>query len=155
MKRKIQYILLSIIACILLTGCQNVEEPMNTVPSVKTDKVMFIGMTRARLSGNVSSKSNCKFLLSTQEDLSDAVELDAMIGDDEGNTYYRYLDNLTPATTYYVALYATDGYSKVIGNIETFKTNGSLGIADVTLEDWDTGEKQAFKNNIPCFLYSE
>ena len=73
MKRKIQYILLSIIACILLTGCQNVEEPMNTVPSVKTDKVMFIGMTRARLSGNVSSKSNCKFLLSTQEDLSDAV----------------------------------------------------------------------------------
>ena len=155
MKRKIQYILLSIIACILLTGCQNVEEPMNTVPSVKTDKVMFIGMTRARLSGNVSSKSNCKFLLSTQEDLSDAVELDAMIGDDEGNTYYRYLDNLTPATTYYVALYATDGYSKVIGNIETFKTNASLGIADVTLEDWDTGEKQAFKNNIPCFLYSE
>lgn len=155
MKRKIQYILLSLTACILLTGCQNVEEPTNTVPSVKTDKVMFVGMTRARLVGNVSSKSICKFLLSTHEDLSEAVELDAMIGDEEGNTYYRYVDNLTPATTYYVALYATDGYSKVIGNIESFKTNSCLGIAEVTLEDWDTGEKQVFNNNIPCFLYSE
>lgn len=155
MKRKIQYILLSLTACILLTGCQNVEEPTNTVPTVKTDKAMFVGMTRARLVGNVSSKSICKFLLSTHEDLSEAVELDAMIGDEEGNTYYRYVDNLTPATTYYVALYATDGYSKVIGNVESFKTSSCLGIAEVTLEDWDTGEKQTFNNNLPCFLYSE
>lgn len=153
MKRKIQYILLSLTTCILLTGCQNVEEPTNTVPTVKTDKVTLVGMNSAHLVGNVSSKTIGKFLLSTNEDLSDAVELNAEI--DEHNTYYRYVDNLTPATTYYVALYATDGYSKVIGNIESFKTSSCLGIAEVTLEDWDTGEKQAFNNNLPCFLFSE
>ena len=59
MKIRIQYILTMLATCLLFTSCQDVEEPANTIPTVKTDAVTNIGIRDAFVSGTVSSKSNC------------------------------------------------------------------------------------------------
>lgn len=140
--------------CLLLTSCQDVEEPANTIPTVKTDAVTNIGIRDAFVSGSVSSKSNCKFLLSTQQDLSDAIEINARCIDEENGLYTGELSQLTSNTTYYVALCATDGYSEVKGNVLSFKTASCLSIADVTLADWDTGEQKPFQFALKSLLYT-
>lgn len=140
--------------CLLLTSCQDVEEPANTIPTVKTDAVTNIGIRDAFVSGSVSSKSYCKFLLSTQQDLSDAIEINARCMDEENGLYTGELSQLTSNTTYYVALCATDGYSEVKGNVQSFKTASCLSIADVTLADWDTGEQKPFQFALKSLLYT-
>ena len=154
MKNRIQYILTMLATCLLFTSCQDVEEPANTIPTVKTDAVTNIGIRDAFVSGTVSSKSNCKFLLSTQQDLSDAIEINARCIDEEKGLYSGELSQLTSNTTYYVALCATDGYSEVKGNVQSFKTASCLSIADVTLADWDTGEQQPFQFALKSLLYT-
>lgn len=152
---RIHYILTSLIVCLLLVGCQDVEEPLNTIPTVKTDAVTEVGMKEAFVSGSVSSKSSCTFLLSKQQDLSDAIAINARCTDETNGIYKGELGQLSPNTTYYVALCATDGYSQVIGNVQSFTTASCLGIANVTLADWDTGEQQPFQSTVSSILYSK
>ena len=80
---------------LLFMACQDVEEPAYTIPTVKTDAVTNIGMRDAFVSGSVSSKSNCKFLLSTQQDLSDATEINALCIDEEKGLYIGELSQLS------------------------------------------------------------
>ena len=118
MKTKMKYILATLVSCFLFASCQDVEEPTNTIPTVRTDAVTEIGMRDALVSGSVTSKSNCKFLLSTQPDLSDAIDFNARCIDEEKGLYTGELSQLLANTTYYVALCATDGYSEVKGKTQ-------------------------------------
>ena len=154
MKIRIQHIMTILATSLLFMACQDVEEPAYTIPTVKTDAVTNIGMRDAFVSGSVSSKSNCKFLLSTQQDLSDAIEINARCIDEEKGLYTGELSQLSSSTTYYVALCATDGYSEVKGNVQSFKTASCLSVADVTLADWDTGEQQPFQFALKTLLYT-
>lgn len=152
--KRIHYILTSLFSCLLFMGCQDVEEPANTLPTVKTDAVTEIGIRNAIVTGSVSSHSICKFLLSTQLDLSDALEFTAICTDEGQGLYKGDLNQLMPNTTYYVALCATDGYSEIKGNVLSFQTISCLGIADVMLADWNTGALQPFDKSIASFLYT-
>lgn len=126
--KTIQYTLLVLLACITFSGCQEVEDPVNNVPTVTTDVVEKFSSEFAYISGTVSSRAECYFLVSTSEDLADARQvkaygtvpkLSAEVGD------------LKPGTTYYCALCATDGRSVVKGNVQSFKTNSYLSIGSV------------------------
>lgn len=154
MKTKMKYILATLVSCFLFASCQDVEEPTNTIPTVRTDAVTEIGMRDALVSGSVTSKSNCKFLLSTQPDLSDAIDFNARCIDEEKGLYTGELSQLLANTTYYVALCATDGYSEVKGNIQSFRTASCLTIADVTLADWETGKQEPFNSALKSQLYT-
>ena len=77
MKTNTKNILATLVSCYLFASWQDVEEPTNTIPTVRTDAVTVIGMRDALVSGSVTSKSNCKFLLSTQPDLSEAIDFNA------------------------------------------------------------------------------
>lgn len=132
--KSIQYYLLMFIACLLFNSCQEVEEPMNTVPVVVTDDVEKYSAEFAYFSGSVSAKGNYYFLVSTSEDLTDAWKKDAYGYQDETGKWScgTEIGDLLPSTTYYVALCATDGRSEVRGNIVSFTTNGYLQIESVT-----------------------
>lgn len=135
--KSIQYYLLLFITCLLFNGCQEVEEPLNTVPSVVTDKVEKYSAEFAYFSGNVSAKGNYYFLVSTFEDLTEARQVDTYGYKDETGKWFCHVEvaDLSPSTTYYVALCATDGRSEVRGNIVSFTTNGFLNIESVTKDE--------------------
>ena len=154
MKTRIHYILTSLAMCLFFAACQDVEEPTNTIPTVKTDAVTEVRTRDALVSGSVSTKSICRFLLSTQQDLSEGTVIDARCIDEEKGLYTGELSKLTPNTTYYVALSATDGYSEIRGNIQSFKTLSCLTIADVTLADWESGEQKPFQSDLTSCLYT-
>lgn len=155
MKIRIDSILASLASCLLFVGCQEVEEPANTIPTVNTDAIKEIGMNNAVVWGSVTSESYCKFLLSTQPDLSDAKVFDAYRHSGGTGVYQGELTGLTPGTTYYVALKASDGYSEIVGNVETFKTLSRLGIESVTLADWDGKQSSLFTESpVGTFVYS-
>lgn len=148
MKTKMKYILATLVSCFLFASCQDVEEPTINIPTVRTDAVTDIGMRDALVSGSVTSKSSyCQFLLSEQPDLSDVGRrlVDARCIDEEKGLYTGELRWLEANTTYYVALRATDGFSEVTGNIQSFRTASCLTIADVTLADWETGKQEPFR----------
>lgn len=153
MKIRIDSILASLASCLLLVGCQDVEEPANTVPTVETVAVKEIGMRDAMVYGTVTTQSTCYFLLSTQPDLADAKQFDAYSLNEAAGTYEGELYGLTPGTTYYVAFCATDGYSEIIGDVVSFKTASCLGIDSVTWPQpgWD----EEFTNTpIGTFIYT-
>ena len=138
--KTIQYILLMLLVCLSLTGCQDVEEPANTVPTVVTDAVEKYSGEFAYLTGTVSSRAECYFLISTSEDMSDAQKVEAYPykNEEKGNwTCNRDLGDLIPGTTYYVMLCATDGRSEVKGNVVSFTTSAYLSIESVKVDGKD------------------
>lgn len=139
-----KYTLILLLACLSMQSCQEIEEPQNTVPTVVTDAVEKYSGYMAYLSGSVTSRANCYFLLSTQTDLSDARKLDVYPRyDEEQGKWFCQSEagNLQAGTTYYVALCATDGRSEVKGNVVEFTTSSYLSIESVTYNgrelDWD------------------
>lgn len=139
-----KYTLILLLACLSMQSCQEIEEPQNTVPTVVTDAVEKYSGYMAYLSGSVTSRANCYFLLSTQADLSDARKLDVYPRyDEEQGKWFCQSEagNLQAGTTYYVALCATDGRSEVKGNVVEFTTSSYLSIESVTYNgrglDWD------------------
>lgn len=127
MKRIINLLFLILAFSLLFVGCHNISinDHEGCIPLITIDAVTEIGMTKATVSGSISEWGcdEASFLLSTQPDLSDAKEFDA---EEEGYDWeYKYkaeLTGLTPGTTYYVAMSATDGYSVVVGNVVSFRT---------------------------------
>lgn len=140
--KTIRYTLLVLLACLSLSGCQDVEEPANTVPTVITDVVEKYSGEFAYLTGTVSSRAECYFLISTSEDMSDAqkVEVYPYKNEEKGSwTCNRELGDLTPGTTYYVVLCATDGRSEVKGNVVSFTTSAYLSIESVKVDGKEGG----------------
>lgn len=138
--KTIRYILSMLLVCLSLTGCQDVEEPANTVPTVVTDAVEKYSGEFAYLTGTVSSRAECYFLVSTSEDMSDAKKLDVYPYRNEEKDYWtcnRELGDLIPGTTYYVVLCATDGRSEVRGNVVSFTTSAYLSIESVKVDGKD------------------
>lgn len=138
--KTIRYTLLVLLACLSLNSCQDVEDPANTVPTVVTDAVEKYSGDYAYLSGTVSSRAECYFLISTSEDMSDAqkVEVYSHRNEEKGNwTCGRELGDLIPGTTYYVVLCATDGRSEVKGNVVSFTTSAYLSLESVKVDGKD------------------
>ena len=144
--KAIRYTLGILLACLTLVGCQDVEEPLNTVSTVVTNEVE-VSSNYIFLTGSVSSKAECYFLISISEDMADAERLHAEIDYSGGDLpadweYYCGLGDLQPGTTYYVVLCATDGRSEVRGNVVSFTTLDVLHISSVTYTPW--GERDGF-----------
>lgn len=138
--KTIRYTLLMLLACLSLNSCQDVEDPANTVPTVVTDAVEKYSGDYAFLSGTVSSRAECYFLISTSEDMSDAqkVEVYSHRNEEKGNWICgRELGDLIPGTIYYVVLCATDGRSEVRGNVVLFTTSAYLSIESVKVDGKD------------------
>lgn len=133
--KSIRYTLFILLACLAWNGCQDVEEPADTVPEVVTDAVVKFSDKSAYLSGTVSSKAQCYFLIATSEDMSDAQKIEKVyFYKNEESTTWRCnteTGNLTPGTTYYVMLCATDGHSEVKGDMVSFTTGADLSIESV------------------------
>lgn len=155
MKRRINLLLASLTSIMLFFSCQDVEEPVNTLPTVTTNEVKDIGMWDAMAYGTVTSQPNCHFLLSTQPDLADATVYSAWIIDQEAGIYEGKLGDLTPGTTYYVALCASDNCSEIVGNVISFKTASCLGLESVTWTNWDEEQTTQFTNTpMGTFVYT-
>lgn len=128
--KTIRYNLLILLVCLTFDCCQHVEDPMNTVPTIETDAVREHSQNAAYLSGTISLKSECYFayyfLISTSEDMSDArtVNVGSYNKAEESLVCHRYAQvwDLTPGTSYYVVLCATDGRSEIKGNVVSFTT---------------------------------
>lgn len=143
--KTIRYTLLMLLACLSLNSCQDVEDPANTVPTVVTDAVEKYSGDYAFLSGTVSSRAECYFLISTSEDMSDAqkVEVYSHRNEEKGNWICgRELGDLIPGTTYYVVLCATDGRSEVRGNVVLFTTNKNIRIANISVTPCGNSESE-------------
>lgn len=148
--KAIRYTLLIFLACLTLGSCQDVEEPMNTVPAVTTDAVEKYSGEYAYLSGNVTSRSECYFLISTTKEMGEEaqkVETYARYNEERGKWFCQSeIGNLEPGTTYYVVLCATDGRSEVRGNVVEFTTASYLSLESVT------GNGQLHYTNIGIYL---
>lgn len=143
--KAIRYTLGILLACLTLVGCQDVEEPLNTVPAVVTGEVE-VTSNYIILTGSVSSKAECYFLISKSGDMADAERLFAEIDFNDSDSpadweYYCGLGDLEPGTTYYVVFCATDGRSEVRGNVVSFTTLDALHLASITYTPW--GEESA------------
>lgn len=125
----IKNIFVLLLALAAIVGCQEVEEPANTVPTVKTDAVEKVFGYYAYLSGSVSSKAYYYFLISTDESLSDAQKVESYAEYNEDRKLWVAqceVSDLKAGTTYFAALCATDGRSEVRGNVVSFSTESHL-----------------------------
>ncbi len=132
--KTIWYTLLMLLACLSLNSCQDVEEPVNTVPAVTTDKVEKYSGNFAYLTGTVTSRAECYFLISTSEDMSDARKEETYSSKNEESgkwTCSKQVGDLQSGVTYYVMLCATDGRSEVKGNVVSFTTSAYLSIESI------------------------
>lgn len=132
-----------LLACLAISACQEVEEPLNTIPTVKTDAVKKLSTRFAYLTGTVSSRARCYFLISTSEELAEARRVEAYAHLDEQAGLYTCsceVGDLQPGTTYYVALCATDERSEVQGNTVSFRTIDNIRIETVEYTKWNGEE---------------
>lgn len=155
----IHVILTLLFSCLWAVACQSVEEPVRTEPTVRTEEVREIGREEAKVTGYVDVSSICSFLLSTLPDLSDAWQVEARLTDAATGSYEGVLSSLSPNTTYYVALSASDGQTNVVGNIQMFTTLPAVGIGKVFLWDWTAIGAESRRlpyvdDSMGAFLYS-
>ena len=155
----IHVILTLLFSCLWAVACQSVEEPVRTEPTVRTEEVREIGREEAKVTGYVDVSSICSFLLSTLPDLSDAWQVEARLTDAATGSYEGVLSSLSPNTTYYVALSASDGQTNVVGNIQMFTTLPAVGIGKVFLWDWtaigaESRRLPYVNDSMGAFLYS-
>lgn len=149
--KTIHNLLLMFFTCLILNSCQDVEEPVNNVPTVITDTVKDYSGRSAYLSGSISSKAKGYFLISTSEDFTDARKIEAYAKDE--NYFYAGVEDLTPGTTYYYVLCATDGRSEVRGQVQSFKTTAYLSIESVTMGQWGEDGAVAFVPEEPIGIF--
>lgn len=145
--KTLRHTLILLLALLSMYGCQEIEEPQNTIPTVVTDAVEKYSGYMAWLSGSVTSRANCYFLLSTQADLSDArkIEVNQRHDEERGKWFCQSeAGDLQAGTTYYVVLCATDGKSEVKGNVVEFTTSSYLSIESVQTSNWGNGEAELF-----------
>lgn len=157
MKTTKYLIIYMLLACVALYGCQEIEEPINNIPTVTTYDVDKVGTTTAYLTGEISYKDYVrgKFLLSATEDFTDCIEVDASA---KGMQFYADVEGLTAGTTYYCVLSVTDGRSEVRGEVVEFTTQNRFEFSNVTHTLWENGETGSFiteKNMGTFFFYDE
>jgi len=157
MKTTIKYPISAILACLALVGCQEVDAPANSKPSVETFSVTGLTGHEAYLSGSVSTNATCYFLLSstinlTEPDTIPASQQTIYASDSVSSNQYYYAalyDGLKPGNDYYVALCASDGRSEVRGNVVSFSTPTYLTIENVYLSDIDGYSTASFQPTQP------
>lgn len=135
--KNICYSVLAVFALLSMNCCQDLESPLNTVPNITTDAVKHAG-TSAYISGRLSSKGECYFLVSLSEDMNEAKRVETYSYQSEEDAIWHCgaeLYELEPGTTYYVVLCATDGRSEVRGNVVSFTTSSYLTIESVYMAD--------------------
>lgn len=149
--KNLKYLSIMLLACLMQISCLGEYDAPCNLPTVTTYTASAIGTRWVTLSGYVSNSSNTWFRLSTSKDLSDAKYI---------NTYNRYgtinckVESLQPATTYYYALCASDGYSTITGNVESFTTGDCFGFRSIYMNPLDGSEKkQLTEGAIGTFLY--
>lgn len=149
--KNLKYLSIILLACLIQISCLDEYNAPNNMPTITTHSALSIGTRGARLSGYVSNSSNTWFKLSTSKDLSDARNI---------YTYRNYgsissdVENLQPSTTYYYAICATDGYSTITGNVESFTTGDCFGFRSIYVNPLDGSEKiQLTEGAIGTFLY--
>jgi len=157
MKTTKYLIIYMLLACVALYSCQEIEEPINNIPTVTTNEVTKIGTTTAYLTGEISLKSysRAQFLLSTSEDFEDCIYVDAY---NKGLSFYANVESLAAGTTYYCVLSVTDGRSELKGEVVKFTTMSRFEFSNVTHTLWENGETGSFiteKNMGTFFFYDE
>lgn len=129
MKNTIFYLLISILISIGFAGCQQLEDKAANIPIVKTCEAENITASTATIYGEVESLNAiyCFYYFLISED--------SIFPDDNCMKFYleKYepgpssriraeLDELTPGTTYYYVMCATDGVADVRGDVMSFTT---------------------------------
>lgn len=139
----------------ILNACQEVESPVNNIPTVITGNVENVGTTYACLTGSLTSSAQSYFLVGTSPDLSNAIQVEAFSSND--NKYTGEIGNLSGNTTYYYALCATDGRTEIIGNILSFTTKSLLSIEQCIVNMWANDGSVNFTPDdaIGTFLFNE
>lgn len=128
------------LACLTLSSCQDVDEPVATSFDVNTLAVSNLTGRKANFTGTVSNSATCYFLVAQTANFTDADTISATTQKYEGSDSYicaAEYSGLKPGITYYVCLCATDGRSYVNGNSINFTTPTYLEIANVYLTDID------------------
>lgn len=125
-------------------ACQELDEPADTDPSVKTLAVSELGGRKAYFQGTVNAEATGYFLLATTINLVNPVKIEATQIAEGANTYAAQYTGLTPGTDYYVAFCASDGSSEVTGNVVSFTTPTYLTIEGAYLSNIDGGSSSAF-----------
>lgn len=124
----------------LLTSCQDLDEPWNNVPTLTTGDTDLVGVVPVLWGTladfNVYTRGEFYFLVSTNEDMSDAQRFDAEHDDNGGFYTYLWDVDFLPATTYYYVFCATDGTVEIRGEVKSFITPDRLSIASVTYTPW-------------------
>lgn len=144
MKKYILYIMSAILVSLSFSSCQDLDEPADTDPSVKTLAVSELGGRKAYFQGTVNAQATGYFLLATTINLVDPVKIEATQIAEGSNTYAAQYTGLTPGTDYYVAFCASDGASEVKGNVVSFTTPTYLTIDNVLLSDIDGSSSSSF-----------
>ena len=92
--KKIQSILvIALGVCAMLTSCQELDTPINNIPTIETGEATEITATSALLSfKSENGKADCSlvYILSTSPDMNDVWESES-----------NYIKDLIPNTTYY------------------------------------------------------
>ena len=154
MKKHIYSILLLLVTLLgansLLTSCQDLDEPQNNIPVLVTGDAELSGNVPC-LFGSVAdynysySSGEYYFLVSTHEDMSDAVRCFAEYSGDDFYAYVYDIDFL-PATTYYYVFCGTDGFIELRGEVKSFTTPDALHINSVTYTPWGEESPVDFVN---------
>ena len=143
-----KYIICMLLACVALYGCQEIEEPVNNIPTVNTYEVVSYGTTTAKLRGISSyrplSSFGFKFILSTSADFaSDCIEFEATWNDDKREKGYEAsATGLSSDVTYYCKLVYTDSRGVIEGNVVTFTTKSRFEFNSVQAFTWYEGEQE-------------
>jgi len=148
--KKIRYILMMALGiCAMLTGCQELDEPYNNIPTVQTGDATEVTATSATLTAIVSegtANGEVIFQVSASQDMSDAYE--------SGNMLLR---DLTPGTTYYyiAMMRSFDGKYEVKGEMKSFTTLQGLTIKKIILDSEEGSEELGSERSFGTFLVEE
>ena len=128
MYNKLNFYLFSILLCLIMVGCEDKEPPTIPSPTLKNGMVTELNRFGATLSGTINYSSGVtikEFGLAYSLLASMPLEETERIvfsSKESGVEQKVKLVGLTPATKYYYRLYATNGYSEIFSEQQTFET---------------------------------
>lgn len=148
--KKIQSILvIALGVCAMLTSCQELDTPINNIPTIETGEATEITATSALLSfKSENGKADCSlvYILSTSPDMNDVWESES-----------NYIKDLIPNTTYYymaVLRSTTDGKNnEVRGEVKSFTTLSSIRLISVTSTSWDGSQEEYNPDMLGTYLF--
>lgn len=149
MKHLLQLISILFLATLLL-ACEGDTLPFNIPPTLTVSEATDIYRKGATISGTYT-KANDKvgietfgLYYATNSMLGDADSILATTEELQAGSYTITLNNLTPATTYYYATFASSGFSIVKSDIKQFRTSdttepklGEVATSNITRTSFD------------------